>query len=102
MQKSSAFILGLFLLMSAGALGLGIGNGVAVYKHFERTVSVKGLAQTEVRADVVIWPIQFTRAGDDLGKLYQGLERDTKLVKSFLEAEGFGAEELTASAPCSV
>lgn len=99
MQQSSAFVLGLFLLLSAGALGMGLGSSVVKYKQLERTVSVKGLAETEVEADVVIWPIQFTRTGNDLGKLYQELERDTKLVKTFLEGEGFSAEELTTSAP---
>ena len=99
MQQSSAFVLGLFLLLSAGALGMGLGSSVVKYKQLERTVSVKGLAETEVEADVVIWPIQFTRTGNDLGKLYQELERDTKLVKTFLEGEGFSVEELTTSAP---
>lgn len=45
MQQSSAFVLGLFLLLSFGALGLSLSNGLITYKQMDRVVSVKGLAQ---------------------------------------------------------
>jgi hypothetical protein len=102
MQQSSAFILGLFLLLSAGALGMSVGNGLISFKQMDRAVVVKGLAEKEVEADVLIWPIQYTRTGDDLTALYEALERDQTLVEAFLKERGFTREELTIAAPAVI
>ena len=68
-------------------------------KSFERTVVVKGLSEREYPADVVIWPIQFTRAGNDAAALYASVEEDTSLIREFLMARGVTEEEITLSPP---
>ena len=54
-----AFVLGLFLC--AGLIGLGywVTSGFMQVKALERSVTVKGLAEREVAADIAIWPIRF-------------------------------------------
>ncbi|NLC27911.1 MAG: SIMPL domain-containing protein [Campylobacteraceae bacterium] len=99
MQRSSAFILGFFLLLGATALGMSISNGLLAFKTMERTVTVKGLAEREVPADIVIWPVQYTRTGDDLSALYREIEDDKKRVLNFLELKGFKINEISVNAP---
>ncbi|MEZ5542084.1 MAG: SIMPL domain-containing protein [Pseudomonadota bacterium] len=98
-NSAPAFILGLSLV--AGLLGLGylLGNALTDFKAHERSVTVKGLSEREVGADIVIWPIQFTAAGNDLAGLYDAIETSTDRIRSFLEANGFEAGEITVAAP---
>ncbi len=88
-----AFIIGLFVL---GYMG---GNAVKTFKQFERTVTVKGLSEREYPADIVIWPIQFTEAGNDLSRLYTSIEESNQKIRTFLGKRGIDASEITASPP---
>ena len=97
-----ALVLGLFLC--AGLLGLGywVTSGFMQVKALERSVTVKGLAEREVPADVAIWPIRFNEAGNDLVELYQTVQAHNALVVEFLRQQGFGDAEISVSAPAMV
>ncbi|MEL7312757.1 MAG: SIMPL domain-containing protein [Pseudomonadota bacterium] len=84
-----------------GLIGLGALLRMAAleYKSFERTVNVKGLAEREYPADVVIWPIQFTAADNDLARLYATVDESTNRIRAFLMERGIGAEEISSSSP---
>ena len=98
----AAFVLGAFVC--AGLIGLGYWatSGVLQVKALERSVTVKGLAEREVPADVAIWPIRFTEAGNDLVDLYQLVQEHNARVVAFLEQQGFDAEEISVSVPAMV
>lgn len=98
-SKTSAFILGFLLLSGLAALGYLLGKAAIEFKEYERTVTVKGLSEREVEADIVIWPIQFTQAGNDLQELYSSIEASTIKIKDFLQDNGINAEEVTFSSP---
>ncbi len=55
--------------------------------------------EKEVKADVVIWPISFSRASNNLEDLYNSLESDAKTIKSFLISKGIKEDEITVSVP---
>ena len=57
--------------LAVGLLGLGfiLKSASLDVKGMERTVHVKGLAEMEVPADTVIWPLQFSDADNNLEKL---------------------------------
>ena len=80
-------------------LGLMLPQAVKTYRNFDRCVSVKGLCEREVKADKVIWPIQFKAMGNDLSSVYTDLENKHRLILSFLEKGGINAEEIALSAP---
>jgi len=98
-SKSASLILGVSIFLGLLALGYLLGNAAIRFKEFERTVTVKGLSEREVDADIVIWPIQFTAAGNDLTELYGAIEASTSRIKGFLEANGFTADEITVASP---
>lgn len=97
--KASAFILGTFLFIGLSALGYLLGNAAIEYKQYERSVTVKGLSEQEYDADIVIWPIQFTAAGNDLETLYESIEKNTSKIKVFLGKNAIKSEEITFASP---
>lgn len=97
--KGSAFILGLAVFAGLAALGHLLGRAAIEVKGFERSVTVKGLAEREVPADIVIWPIVFTEAGNDLEGLYGSIEATTRRITDFLGASGVEAEAVSVSLP---
>ena len=98
-NRISALVLGLFIFLGLSALGYLIGSSAIRFKEFERSVTVKGLSERECDADVVIWPIQFTEAGNDLEALYNSIESSTVKIKNFLEKKGISPEEITVASP---
>ncbi len=68
-------------------------------KSMERTVTVKGLAEQEVKANIAIWPIRFTEVDNDLSTLYQTVQVQTDKVISFLLKQGFSTDEISSSLP---
>lgn len=97
--RSSALILGVFILLGLASLGYLLGNAVIKFREFERTVIVKGLSEHEYPADIVIWPIQFAEADNDLEHLYTALERSTGRIRDFLQQRGIQASEISVSTP---
>jgi hypothetical protein len=83
-------------IVTAGFL---LARGVRGVRGAERYVSVKGLAERELPADLAIWPLAFTQVDDDLALLQQKLDRDRDAIRRFLKAAGFGSEEISESAP---
>jgi hypothetical protein len=98
-HTGSALVLGVFILLGLAALGYLIGDAAIRFREFERSVTVKGLAEREYPADVVIWPIQFTLAGNELAGLYANLEDNTSRIRAFLQDAGIEVSEITVSAP---
>jgi hypothetical protein len=98
-SKSGAFILGLFIFAGLAALGYLLSNAVVNYKEYERSVTVKGLSEREFDADIVIWPIQFTAASNDLAELYESIDSDTRKIKEFLIAHSILPNAISYAAP---
>ena len=98
-SKASALVLGVFIFLGLATLGYLLGNAAINFKEYERTVTVKGLSEREYEADIVIWPIEFTEASNNLGELYGSIERSTEKIRVFLEEAGISQEEITFSIP---
>lgn len=75
------------------------GRGIVDSRALERTVTVKGLAEREVPADIAIWPIRFVLAGNDLEAVYRNLEANQNTVMDFLTKTGFTEDEISVAAP---
>ncbi len=98
-DKTSAFTLGAFIFIGLAALGFLLGKAAIDFKQYERSVTVKGLSEREYDADVVIWPIQFTAADNDLESLYGSIDRSTSRIRTFLAEKGVSPEAITLSTP---
>ncbi|MGN1262801.1 MAG: SIMPL domain-containing protein [Prevotella sp.] len=80
-------------------LGFCIKSGIDNVVNKDRKVTVKGLAEKEVEADKVTWPIQTKELGNDLPQLYIKINETTLKVKNFLKQNGIKEEEISINAP---
>lgn len=95
----SALVLGACVAIGLIGLGITAGRGALAVKGLERYVTVKGLSEREVPADLAVWPIRYAEAGNDLPQIYAALERNRATVVRYLGERGFQAEEITVAAP---
>ena len=86
----------------AGALiGLGVaaggylaGESLVKSRLGYRVVTVKGLSEREVRANLGFWPIRFVTTGASLEDARAKLETSESAVKAFLTKQGFAADDM--------
>ncbi|HEX4870754.1 MAG TPA: SIMPL domain-containing protein [Nevskiaceae bacterium] len=95
----SSLALGGLLALGLALLGQQLAEAAIRFKEYERVVTVKGLSEREVPADVAVWPILYTRADADLGALYRQLEADSTAIQTFLAGRGFEPGEITVAPP---
>lgn len=98
-SRSSAAIFGLCVIVGLVVSSALMADALRAFKAAERYVTVKGLAQREVRADLAIWPLSFSVAGNDLAQVQRDLETMTGTIETFLAGQGFKLEEVTRAAP---
>ena len=99
---SSAFTHGLLIGLGIVLLAYIVSSSIIHIKALDRTVTVKGLAEREVPANIAIWPIRFNLAENDLLILYSSIQKNTKEVIDFLEDNGFQETEISTSQPAIV
>lgn len=75
------------LALGLGAAGWFVGDGFRDGRR-ERFVTVKGLAERDVEADLALWPFRITAAGDDLATAQAAIQRSTAEVFDFLVRHG--------------
>jgi uncharacterized protein len=93
------FLLGAFLCVGLIALGYQSSKGIIHLKSLDRTVTVKGLSERELPADIAIWPISFQEAENDLNSLFSSIQHKNTLIVDFLKNLGFKADEISISPP---
>lgn len=80
-------------------LGYMIRSGIDSFKERDRVVSVKGLAEMEVVADKVVWPLMYKDIGNDLLSLYNNIQTKNNTIVTFLKTNGITDEEISVSPP---
>lgn len=94
-QIIAATIVALGLLL----LGLCLRSGIVKFKQLDRVVSVKGLAEREVKADKVTWPLMYKELGNDPSEMYSILENKNRKVVAFLKSAGLSDSEISVNPP---
>ena len=79
--------------------GLSLIAAVNRFKSYDRSVSVRGLCEREVKADVAYYPISFSRDGNNLVDLNKDMQTTNKSVVEFLKKNGFEDSEITLTVP---
>lgn len=79
--------------------GVSIKNGIYKFVEGNRTVTVKGLAEQEIAANKVTWPLMYKQVGDDLPTLYNKINSTNQTIVEFLKKKGVQESEITINAP---
>ena len=89
----------ILVFCSIALSGLFLILAVNRFKSYERTVSVRGLCEREVKADVAIYPISFSEGGDNLIELNKLIQKENQIIIEFLKENGFDDNDITVSVP---
>ena len=87
------------LAVGLAILGVFLYCGLRSFSRQDRIVNVRGLAEREVKADHVIWPIMFKTSSNDMQDLYRQLNSANAIIKTWLQANGIPANEISVGAP---
>ena len=93
--KFEAVVIAIGLLL----LGIFIEKGMSSFADKDRSVNVKGLAEMEVPADKVTWPLVYKSLGNDLNGLYEQINQSNKTIIQFLGEKGIDKKEISINAP---
>lgn len=85
---------GLLVALGLTIGGWALGTQIRATRLGDRYVSVRGLAERNVKSDLAIWPLDYKEAGDDLPSLYSKTEADRKVILQFLSQQGLQASEI--------
>ena len=99
MKKNDTIIAALLVAFGLLALGLSVRSGLASFSSRDRTVEVRGLAERQVAANKVTWPISFKLVGNDLPTLYNQVNATTNTIIEFLTSNGIDKKEISVNAP---
>ena len=97
--KSTPLIGALLIALGLGCLGLFIKAGIDNFAFRDRVVAVRGLAEKEVMANKVTWPIVVKQVGNDLTAIYDRITDNNAKITRFLESNGVKADEILVQPP---
>lgn len=80
-------------------MGFALRSGIVAFKDMDRSVTVKGLAEKEVNADKVTWPLVYKELGNDPAEMYDLLSQKNKKVLAFLKSAGIKESDISVNPP---
>ena len=88
--------LGTATILAVGLItgGYLLGNGLLRAKEADRAVTVRGLAERDVTADLATWTIAYSDTGSDLAAVQAKVRADTRAIEEFFAGLGFPKEAL--------
>jgi hypothetical protein len=98
LQDSRAVLLGAVGIFALGLTtsGYALGDGLRRYKLAEhRTVTVRGVSERNVTADLATWSIGFSHQGAELAPVQQSVDEQARAVRAFFRRSGFRPEEIS-------
>lgn len=87
------------IIIGFALLGYFISSGLKSIANQDQYVTVKGLAEREVMANKVVWPLPYKCVSNDMNQLYKEVERNSRTITAFLNDNGITDEEIIVSVP---
>jgi hypothetical protein len=91
MNRPSSFA-ALVLAVGVALGGFFVGRGFVQGRTSDRFVTVKGVAEREVKADIALWPLRFVATDNDLGAAQRQIETSRQAILAYLSEYGIEAE----------
>src|SRR5574344_774624 len=87
------------LALGIALMGFILKSGIDNIAFKDRFVSVKGLAEKEVIANKVVWPLAYKDVGNDMVTLYNNIQQKNKAIVGFLKSKGVNDKEIDIASP---
>lgn len=88
-------------LVSSGIMAIGLivggyllGDGLTRAHEADRSVTVRGLAERDVTADLATWTISYSETATDLSSAQSSVDQDSRAIREYFRELGFPAEAL--------
>lgn len=100
-EKNREAARGIFLivgvLIALGITGAGwfVKEGLMTFRKEDRVVSMKGLAERDVEADLAIWSLSHSGTSNDLAALQRSIEDHQNIILAYLKIAGFKDAEIS-------
>lgn len=91
MEKKNIWIISVVILLAA----LIVAGGMSQIARQQRTVTVRGLAERDVPADMAIYPLTFSVGSNDLSQLQADILSKIEIVKAYLQEKGLSEADYT-------
>ncbi|MBQ2779291.1 MAG: SIMPL domain-containing protein [Bacteroidaceae bacterium] len=91
--------IGICIMIGLCVLGNCVGDSIEKMADKDRYVTVKGLAEREVKANKVVWPLPYNCVSNNLDELYNSVEKNKNTILAFLNENGISGDEIILSAP---
>lgn len=98
-RPGAMVISALLVAIGLGVLGAFIKGGFNSISENGRVVTVRGLAEKEVPANKVTWPIVSKEVGNDLPTIYSKIQATNTAIVKFLKDNGITDDEISVNAP---
>ena len=99
MSVQQNLIAGVCVAIGIASVGISLKAGIDHFVDRDRVVIVKGLAERNVQADYVIWPVTFRVTGNDLSALYEKAQTQSEEIRNFLISQGIKAQDISQGTP---
>jgi len=94
-NRNIMLIAALVLAIGIIAGGYLLGDGLRRARMADRAVTMRGLAERNVTADLATWTLTFTAQGQELAAVQAESDRDARTVANFFRTAGFPANAVT-------
>jgi hypothetical protein len=88
MKRFEYLIPALILAVGIAMGGWQVGRGIIRLRTGDRFVTVKGVSERDVTANVALWPIRFVSTDDDLRKAQMRIKESKEVILDFLKRQG--------------
>ena len=90
----AALVLGVLVAIGLAAAGYFVSTTIYKGRLASNTVTVKGFAERDVKADLALWQISYSMTGGDLAQLYAQSSANEKTLTDFLVQKGFNRADI--------
>jgi uncharacterized protein len=100
LQDSRAVLLGGVAIFAVGLTtsGYALGDGLRRSKMAEhRSVTVRGVSERNVTADLATWSVSFSHEGAELAPVQRSVDQQASAIRTFFRRSGFRPDEVTDS-----
>lgn len=98
-MKESKIVSAVIIAIGVALVGLFIKQGIDNFSYRDRIVTVRGLAEREVKANSVTWPVVYQCAANDLSTIYSDITSKSNAIVKFLKDNGVQDSEIEVIAP---